>query len=295
MQRLRQILRWKYAVVVVAILIASLFVSSQYQKARGQCEQKCAQFNNGVVTPSVHAENCDECERDVEMHLPGWYRAFIWPDGITAWAIILTLMTIAEQTRETRRSAIATEKTVRLMRGSSAQWLELEPYGLFTQTEVGQPDPPTIVTINPRWKIANNTPLPLTLKTVEVRIAIDSEAWEVYSFDFNELISPAKNDNFRSFFVPFKLNTQQTARFLNDLVELSIAIKAVFVGVSRQEEEQFFGDIYICKLGHLEINYPIGKSPQRQHTEKDENPTTLVEERGFRTLEGVDTVRPKRT
>jgi hypothetical protein len=43
--------------------------------------------------------------------------------------------------------------------------------------------------------------------------------------------------------------------------------------------------MYVCKMGQLEINYPLGKGPQRKYTEKDDSPSTIVEERGYRTLE----------
>jgi hypothetical protein len=37
----------------------------------------------------------------------GWYGFFRWPNGTTAWAIILTLIAIAEQTKQTRKAAEA--------------------------------------------------------------------------------------------------------------------------------------------------------------------------------------------
>jgi hypothetical protein len=37
----------------------------------------------------------------------GWFDFFRWPNGTTAWAIILTLIAIAEQTGQTRKAADA--------------------------------------------------------------------------------------------------------------------------------------------------------------------------------------------
>lgn len=276
----------KYFLGFVFLLAISVFVTSQYQEYTHNSAAQSEDGTSATVT-SPDSPQAKSDGKDSKWYTPSWnlaYKVFGWPEGITVWALFLTLMVIGEQTRETAKAATATENTVKLMMSSSTQWVELEPYGLFTKTEIGQHDPPAIVTIHPRWKVINNTPLPFTLKTIEVKIGVD-EGWESYVFDFDELISPAKQDNFRAFFVPFKLSAQETTDFLKDGIELSIAIKAWFIGVSGKEEEQLFGDMYFCKVGHLEINYPIGKGPQHQYTEKDDSPSTIVADKGFRTLE----------
>jgi hypothetical protein len=200
---------------------------------------------------------------------------------------VYTLRDIRAQTRLLGDYVAATRDTVAMMKDANTQWVEIQPNGLFTRTEVGQPDPPTIVTINPRWKIINKTPLPLTVKTVVVQIAVE-EGWKTYVFEFDEIVSPAPNDNSRSFFAPFKLNTKETTDFLHNCIELSISMAAVFVGTNGREIEQHFGDLYVCSVGRLEINYPIGKGPQHEYIEKYKGSSTIVEETGFRTLEPDD-------
>lgn len=109
----RKILSWKYAIAVVVVLGFSVFVSHQDQKTREQYEQKCTQLNASTISPAFLYDDCDKGAENAARHLPRWYRLFGWPEGITTWAILLTLMVIAEQTEQAKRAAIATEDAAR--------------------------------------------------------------------------------------------------------------------------------------------------------------------------------------
>jgi len=123
---LRRILALKYIIAVAVVLGFCLYVSHEDQKAREQYEQECNQFNAGSVTPAPHSEDCDKGAENAARHLPRWYRMFGWPEGITTWAILLTLLALAEQTSQTRRAADATADAANAAYGSvrfaEAQW-----------------------------------------------------------------------------------------------------------------------------------------------------------------------------
>jgi hypothetical protein len=104
---LRRVLSWKYVIAVVVILGFSVYVARQDQETRDEYEQKCQQLNAGAVPPSPHYEDCDKGADSAARHLPRWYRVFSWPEGITTWAILLTLLGIADQTAQTKKSAEA--------------------------------------------------------------------------------------------------------------------------------------------------------------------------------------------
>jgi len=101
----RRIVAWKYALAVIVLLVGSVYVSRQYQKAREQCNKECTPIKSTATPPASHAQDCDECEKNADRRLPYWYRLVAWPKGITTWAILLTLMVIAEQTNQIRRTA----------------------------------------------------------------------------------------------------------------------------------------------------------------------------------------------
>jgi len=108
---------------IVAVLVFAFFVSGEYQKATEQCEQDRA---HGKVSGSPAAgqpENSNECEEYAERHSPGWYRVFRWTDGVTVWALILTLLTIAEQSRQTAISAKAAARGIEIQKIGQRAWL----------------------------------------------------------------------------------------------------------------------------------------------------------------------------
>jgi hypothetical protein len=101
-------------VVVIAILAGAGFVSSRYQRTSQKCEKECNDINPPTTAPSGTTGDCySKCEQDAERNLPSWYRIFVWPQGIEALAILLTLLVIAEQTFHTRRSADAAKKSAK--------------------------------------------------------------------------------------------------------------------------------------------------------------------------------------
>jgi hypothetical protein len=61
LKRLVMLVRWKYPVVIVLILMGSIYVTGKYQNASNQCEKECAQFKSGSVSPATRADQCDDC------------------------------------------------------------------------------------------------------------------------------------------------------------------------------------------------------------------------------------------
>ena len=108
---LRRIHAWKYPIAVIVVLGCSVFVAHKDQKTRDQYEEKCEQLNARPGTPATHNENCDKGAENAARHLPRWYRIFGWPEGITTWAILLTLLAVGEQTGHTRVAAEATRES----------------------------------------------------------------------------------------------------------------------------------------------------------------------------------------
>jgi hypothetical protein len=160
---LRRLLAWKYLVGVVLILGSAVYVSRQYQETRQQCEQKSCQVNNIAMAPLGHRQDCDECEQDAERHFPSWYRVFSWPDGIGAWAILLTLLAIAEQTSQTARAVEAARDSIRLQEAGLRQWIELSNWRGHL-VEDNREETILLVEVD----ILNKTNSPLTLKKAEI-------------------------------------------------------------------------------------------------------------------------------
>jgi hypothetical protein len=102
----------KYLLAITILCGLTLFVARQDERATQESAQKASQLNNGAVAAETDKEHPKENIQDADRNTPGWYGFFRWPNGTTTWAIILTLLAIAEQTSETAKAAKATRDSV---------------------------------------------------------------------------------------------------------------------------------------------------------------------------------------
>src|ERR1035437_6821527 len=99
----------KYVVAFVVIFGLSVYVSHQTQRIAEQGAQQTTQASSATPTSSAQDNHAQQDEKKPKWYIQFLYRLFTWPEGVTAWAIILTLMAIAEQTKQTTRAAEAAE------------------------------------------------------------------------------------------------------------------------------------------------------------------------------------------
>lgn len=100
----------KYLWVCGLLLFVSFFVTYQYEK---RAHDAGTADRRGQL-PAVAANDAPEpraYSKQANRNSPGWnfaHLVFGWPNGVTVWAVLVTLVVIAEQTHETRRAANAT-------------------------------------------------------------------------------------------------------------------------------------------------------------------------------------------
>jgi hypothetical protein len=105
---------------VLAVFLGFAFVIArhdEYTALKGAQEAACK--NN-----SAAAGKPDECHPQEHSKNTAWdspsghifHNAFRWPEGTTVWAIILTLLAIAEQTGQTRKATEATQASAEATR-----------------------------------------------------------------------------------------------------------------------------------------------------------------------------------
>ncbi|MGB8887048.1 MAG: hypothetical protein WCC87_10020 [Candidatus Korobacteraceae bacterium] len=99
---------WKYLATFAVFLLLAIYVARQDKRAATQD----AHLGNGAVSAKTDEKHLQKDVSDTAGYGPSWYGFFRWPNGTTTWAIILTLLAIAEQTRQTARAAKATEDSV---------------------------------------------------------------------------------------------------------------------------------------------------------------------------------------
>jgi hypothetical protein len=99
---------WKYLVLFAVIFGLAVYVARQDERASLQA----AELHKSAIPAKPDEQHPQENIPYPEWNSPSWYSFFRWPNGTTAWAIILTLMAIAEQTKHTARSADVANKTL---------------------------------------------------------------------------------------------------------------------------------------------------------------------------------------
>ena len=108
----------KYLGISLLLLMLSILVSVKHQEYADESAS-----NGGEQSLAVSSANTptakDNSQKPKENLHPRWDQAYIiigWPNGITVWALLLTMAVIAEQTMETRKAAEASLRQIGTMK-----------------------------------------------------------------------------------------------------------------------------------------------------------------------------------
>jgi hypothetical protein len=101
----------KYLAGLVVILELAFFIAHQDERAIQQNAQKATQLHKDTASANGDEQHPQENIPNPARDTPVWYSFFRWPNATTTWAILLTLVSIAEQTVQTKRAAEASMKS----------------------------------------------------------------------------------------------------------------------------------------------------------------------------------------
>jgi hypothetical protein len=107
-----------YIALVLVILGLAFYVSIKDQQTADKGTQPSGQSPPAATPQSPHEDPTSGNTKQPNGHPPSWYGFFRWPEGITVWAIILTLIAIAHQTHETAKSARASSEQVSIAKSA---------------------------------------------------------------------------------------------------------------------------------------------------------------------------------
>ncbi|HEX3893172.1 MAG TPA: hypothetical protein VHW46_11425 [Terracidiphilus sp.] len=95
------------AIVLIASIVLVARFDKNYEALGHTYEIKCAQPSEPPSATTSLACTVDPEERasQSESNPPSWHKLIAWPEGITAWLIMLTLGAIVWQSWETRKAA----------------------------------------------------------------------------------------------------------------------------------------------------------------------------------------------
>src|SRR5208283_613105 len=103
----------KYVFGFILVFSLAVYVAIQDEHTAQQSAQEGKQSSSPVVAAVPDSNHPQQNKPNPVRNLPSWYGFFRWPNGTTTWAILLTLLAIAEQTRLLKEYVVATKDGVR--------------------------------------------------------------------------------------------------------------------------------------------------------------------------------------
>jgi hypothetical protein len=182
----------KYLAAIVLVFLLAVYVSVQDERAAQQATTKASQIDKGTFSAETDEDHPDQNAPNPKRYAPRWFRFFRWGDGTTTWVIVLTLLAIAEQAKESakatramrdslplqQQAAEAAKKSADTAIASERGWvtvtIEWAPghAGLFTgdHTQHGITTPNCRVTIRMIYKNDGKTPVWITERRAGMNI-----------------------------------------------------------------------------------------------------------------------------
>lgn len=247
--------RWCLGVV---LLIAAI-VSVAYEQHNAREEDRRAS-KEGCLSLAVSTEERHACEQQAQSrqdYSPWWHVLVTWPEGIGAWALLLTLGAISWQAFETRKaaeaakaSAIAALEQTKLQTAMMRQWIEVSLLRLEDQGKRQNPAGEYLPSPSIRiWIEAKNTSSHgLTVQVITALITIADTGKEI-CFECREAmpLSPArcKGDSY-TFPIPLHLTDQMFDDYRTNCLILPIIGAIHFDPIAGRPAPQTYALTILC-------------------------------------------------
>lgn len=115
-----------WPMVLLLILIVAVLCMSRYAVNGHQDHQN----ESDAVNPSASVTRSDggkgSQKASESEHPPSWIETFTWPNGVTAWALLLTLLVVAWQSTETRDAAKSANAQIQMMKDKERARLDVD-------------------------------------------------------------------------------------------------------------------------------------------------------------------------
>jgi hypothetical protein len=160
----------KYLAIFAVILGLAIYIAREDERAAQQTAQKTANQNNAAVPSKPDENHPQQNVPNPEGYSPSWYGFFRWPNGTATWAILLTLLAIAEQSQYTAKSAKAAFLNAQALIDAERPWI----VAYFTKSQ--EDTIPENGNLRFLWEIKNvgRTPARLTYAAARVVFNIDA-------------------------------------------------------------------------------------------------------------------------
>jgi hypothetical protein len=226
-----------------ALIVAAILMAVYYQQRNAIGEGyyiKCVQASeptpatNSLACKIYPSENADQGRPK-----PQWWNVLIaWPEGITAWLLLLTLGAIFWQAWVTRKAAQSAEKQIALQTSAMRQWINVVPLGINIPRTLENPCEITL-----QFEVLNKTDYLVTIKGIEFELIPNIHLIGKFKVDCDFPLVPRKSEDDSAF--PF------AGKCVIDISELDgsgkifiVAGTVTFLDCMDREQVQSFQDVY---------------------------------------------------
>jgi len=103
---------WIYLAAAIFVVGMAFFVARQDERAAQQRTRTTTNSNESNASTKPNENQANENVTNTEGNTPSWFGFFRWPNGTTTWAIIFTLLAVADQARESARATQALRESI---------------------------------------------------------------------------------------------------------------------------------------------------------------------------------------
>ncbi len=178
---------WPFALNV--IFVVAILGMSRYAVDGHQDHQKDGNLvikPSTSVTPSDGGKGSEKAEESE--HPPSWIETFTWPEGVTAWALLFTLLVITWQSTETRAAAQSAERQIALQSVAMRQWVNIEP--IKTVTSPNFIDSSEIAL---QFEVRNRTDYLITIKKIVAEVVHGAGPTRSFTVSCSVPVPPEKS------------------------------------------------------------------------------------------------------
>lgn len=175
------------AVIAAVVLVARY--DENYDAGSHGYDIKCVQSSDPSATAaslSCAVSPQQETNRG-QSGLQWWHKLLTWPNGITAWFLLLTLGAIIWQAWETRKAAQSAERQIGLQSIAMSQWVNIEPIRTVTPPAFQNP-----VEVVLEFQVLNKTDYLLTVKKIEAEVFYGGKA-RIFKVSGSDPVPPEKS------------------------------------------------------------------------------------------------------
>ncbi len=242
---------WPLAVIAV-LLLAILCVSQYAESTKQRYEESHCQIKTASVAEDKDHKPGDQT--DCPYKPPVWSKYVTFPEGLGAWAVILTLLAIVWQSIETRDAASASRDSLKIQEAEFVQWIDIGEWSIeydrstYQWSKSGPQifNHPGEMKVRLSFPLFNNTARPLFIKSVRTLLAIGAE--KVFkTFSTEESITVPPKDEYRVV-IDMTLDKEQVTGYIAYTLSIEAVVQVNFSNALHKPDYAGFRRLVMCNV-----------------------------------------------